>query len=456
MSSVSQVPPSRTRLAWFIALIVGIASFAWFAYDRKLELFALDESSYIAQARAFDLLIDGRLNDISWLEAAALDQPPLFKYLVGLSLRIGGYPREGRDAAMDWQKRFNFRAVGDEDYFFVNSDNLNAARWPAIILGTIGCVVLFWLGVLLRDIRTGTLAAFLLAINPLYRQQTRHALNDVPCEALLLASAALALWAWRKRLFDRFLPTIWAWLVGGLLGGLAVLAKLTGLIILIHLAAWSALALLLTSTPVKKRGTVVIGAIVFASTLAFTVLLGNPTLTAHPPGPLTPEMQAVADKGPIGRGWEMVQFRMRISALQQKFYPLYALSSLPQKLAITARQGFGRFSPFGPAHSNLPKIYDWSQDRAVLLWLPWVAIGAFIAAKQGRDQKRNQQPPMAWAILLAWAITLICVVGYLPMAWDRYLLSIQPWNSLLAALVVVVPLDILISKFRRPKPVEDA
>ena len=157
----------------------------------------------------------------------------------------------------------------------------------------------------------------------------------------------------------------------------------------------------------------------------------------------------MAREGPLGRALAMVRFRMRISALQQRFYPDYALSTLPQKAGIAAVQGFGRFSPFGPTHSNLPRLYDWAQDRWSLVWLPWVASGTVVAAFLGRRQRRDGQPPTAWAILAATAITLTCVVAYLPMAWDRYLLSIQPWNVLMAALAAVSALDALTRRFQR-------
>ncbi len=433
------------------AVVVGLAAFAWMAHDRGSEPAFLDESSNIAQARDFDLVVNGQFDDAWWLAVPALDQPPLNQFLVGLAMRLGGSPRPGPKAALAWHRKYNLRRVEPEDaigFGYASPSVLSASRWPAHVFGAVGCVAVFALGVQVRDWRVGMIAGLLLAFNPLYRQQSRVAVNDVPCEALALASVAVALWAWKQNGLGRWRPTLWAWPIAGVLGGLAVLAKLTGLIVLIHVAAWTLLAM--ASSGRSRRVGAVLGAAGFAVVVAFVVGMGNPTLTAQPTGPLDPETQALASEGPLGRAMAMVRHRMRMSALQQGFYPEYALKTLPQKAGIALVQGFGRFSPFGPAHSHLPKLYDWPQDRWGLVWLPWVACGAVAAAARGRNQRQEDRPPTAWAVLATSAITVVCVVGYIPMAWDRYLLPLLPWSALLAALFAVALYDRLARMFRQP------
>ena len=48
----------------------------------------------------------------------------------------------------------------------------------------------------MKDARTGSLAAFLLMIDPLYSLHAHRAMADVPCEAFMLASLAIALSVW--------------------------------------------------------------------------------------------------------------------------------------------------------------------------------------------------------------------------------------------------------------------
>src|SRR5262249_53319427 len=66
---------------------------------------------------------------------------------------------------------------------FGHSDELVAARWPSVLLGALGCVAVYALGVLVGDARVGGLAALLLMLNPLYRLHARRAMSDVPVEA---------------------------------------------------------------------------------------------------------------------------------------------------------------------------------------------------------------------------------------------------------------------------------
>src|SRR5581483_6010619 len=111
------------------------------------------------------------------------------------------------------------------------------------------------LGLLARDRRTGVLAALLLMINPLYRLHARRAMADVPAEALILGTAALALWAWDRTLSGRLgLGRGLASVVGvGVLGGLAVLAKLNGGLGLMTVAAWAVLGIVLVRFPTRRR-----------------------------------------------------------------------------------------------------------------------------------------------------------------------------------------------------------
>ena len=115
-------------------------------------------------------------------------------------------------------------------------------------------------------------------------------------------------------------------------------------------------------------------------------------------------------------------------------------------------QGFGRFGLFGPRHSDSTRRYDWAQDRGAVVWLPCVVAGAAWAWSHGRRQLGRGEPPTAWAILVEAAVALAAVTAYLPLAWDRYYLPLQPGSALLAAGAVVAGAERLLAGPDRPVP----
>jgi hypothetical protein len=226
------------------------------------------------------------------------------------------------------------------------------------------------------------------------------------------------------------------------------------------LVACAALTLALTRIAWRRRLVVAAAAPIVILVAAGTFVALDPTLTARPPtarlaaaglaaGPRErwvlnlpgTDPHALVRQQPLGRFLTMLAFRKSFSAVQQEFYPTYALQSLADKLKVVLVQGFGRFSPFGPAYSHLPARYDWQQDRWCLIWLPWVALGVAWAVARGRRQVHEGRPPTAWGVLLYAAIAWACVTLYLPLAWDRYLLPIQPPAALLAAAAAVSSFD---------------
>ena len=132
--------------------------------------------------------------------------------------------------------------------------------------------------------------------------------------------------------------------------------------------------------------------------------------------------------------------RLEVSATGQRKFPHDALTTVPAKLAAVAVQGFGRFSPLGPRHSLSTRRFDWSQDWARRLWLPVVVVGAFATYVRGRAQCRRGDPPSSWAVLLGFVVALVAIASFIPLAWDRYYLPIQPGAVLLASSVLASPI----------------
>ncbi len=402
----------------------------WFGRDLPAEPHFVDESAYISQSFYGDLLIVGDRDSPAWLEYAGYDLPPLPKYLIDLGLRIGGFRRPGRDAPYAWYARSDRR--------FVSSEGLNAARKPSVLLGALGCLGIYAVGSMGFGRAAGMIAALMLMINPLYRMHARRAMSDVPAEAFLLLALAVGLWSWRRAVgrrqgFDG--PGAAGLIVGsGVLIGLATLAKLNGVLAGLILGGWAALALIMPGCRGWRKAAIVATTLA-AGVVAFgTFAALNPFLTAHPPGRIDPRLEPMARLGFWGRVRAVADHRVTVSQLALEQFPHNALPRLRDKVEAVAVQGYGRFGPLGPRDGTDSVIrFDWRQDRGAILWIPVVLAGLGVASARGLRQVRLGEPPTAWAVALGAGVSLAVVTLFIPLAWDRYYLSIQPGSALLAS-----------------------
>jgi 4-amino-4-deoxy-L-arabinose transferase-like glycosyltransferase len=441
--TMPETPPAaastrRPRL-WGLRvfLIAGLA----FLSGLWAEPHFVDESAYIAQSFYADLFLEGHHDDPAWLDYAAFDLPPLSKYLVGTALRLGGHPRPGPADAWNWYRNTKTRVASDAA--------LHTARLPSVLFGALGCVAIYAIGTRGFGRPAGLVAAGLLVVNPLYRMLTRRAMSDIPAESCMLVALAFGLAGWSRLLSGKGggRGAIEIALGGGVFTGLAVLAKLNGTIAGMILAAWMVLGLVL------RRGTLgsklaLVGATFAAGLVAFGLFAAlNPFLTAHPTGPLSAPSQAMAKETFVERLGTVMEHRVGVSTNARDQFPNDALTTPRDKLAAVAVQGYGRFSPFGPGHSDSRIRFDWRQDWGAVVWIPLVLAGLVVSLLQGRAQYRAGEPPAAWAIALAWAVALVVVTGFIPLAWDRYYISLQPGAALLAAAALTAPFARL-----RPRP----
>ncbi len=429
-----------------VAGLIGCLALIVFGANLPAEPHFVDESAYISQSFYTDLLIHGRADDPTWLEYPGYDLPPLPKYLIGLALRLEGFPRPGPAAARSW--------YANTSRTFVSPEALTAARRPSVLFGAIGCVAIFALGMMAVDVRVGLIAALGLMANPLYRMHARRAMSDVPSEAMILATAAIGLWAWKRLLVGRspWWPTIVLAIGGGTCAGLAVLSKLNGALGGFVLAGWAVLGLTLGSFSLRGR-IAFCGGCVVASVVAVALFVGlNPFLTARPDREMPPGLEEIRKMSIFERARVIKDHRVNVSDEAKKIFPKDALSEPSDKLKAMAIQGFGRFGPFGPRGvSDSTRRFDAEQDWGAWLWLPLVGIGFVLSIREGRKQLRQGVPPASWALTLQAAIALGVVTSFIPLAWDRYFLSIQPGSALLAATAVVAGFDLIWQAFRREK-----
>ncbi len=415
--------PRSSQFLIGLTLLVALATFAVFLAGRNAPSFA-DEYAYISQSYFADLFFTGQTNDPAWLSLPGYDLQPLPKYLIGLVIRGQHKPMPGPADAYAWYR--DYHQFGDQA-------TLQGARWHSIGLGVLGCMALFGCGVLLRSRVVGVLAALLLAASAIYRLLAHRAMSDVPCEAFLLGSVFLGLYAWRRAWRPGgLIAIVLAGLGAGVAAGLSLLCKFNGFLALGVLGVWAILALITPGLRWTRRalaagfmGTAAIPA------LAVLVLL-NPFLTAQP-AHLAGEARLLAPMTLIERLRFQLKHRVSLSQQQKINFPHNALHDPLERLKVFVVQGFGRFGPLGPSESNSEIRYDWKQDRGALIWAPLAALGLLLALRDGlRERKRGQFP--AGLALAAYALASWCVIGsYLPMAWDRYLLPIQAPAVLLGA-----------------------
>lgn len=433
----TRVPPSAgsharlLRSPWPVALLVALLAFGSFAVRLGNEPHFVDESAYISQSYYAQIYLEGRFNDRAWLDYPAYDLPPVPKYLIGTALAATGHQAPGRAQALAWYLNTSLRFVSDEA--------LRAARLPSVLLGVVGCVALHGIGSIVGGRGVGTLAALLLAVDPLYRMLARRAMSDVPCEAFMLAALWLGLLAWRDWLDGKGrLRGMALTGLAGVCAGLALQCKMSGALCLIILGAWGVLGLVVRPEGRRVDEVAVAGLVVGILAVA-TSLLVNPFLTAHPAPPLSPAQAALERNGPLGRARMSAALRVRVASEQQTMFPHNATTGPLAKLATTAVQGFGRFGPLGPAHADSTRRYDLDQDWGAMVWLPLVAIGLGAALAAGRRESSSGAAPLGWAVAVQFLVTLGVVAAYLPMAWDRYFLSLQAPSALLVSIAAAGP-----------------
>lgn len=425
LSRVADSPRSAGS-AVRIGGLVAILAASLFALDLGDAPFA-DEYAYITQSYQPDLLYAGRWNDPAWLEPVGYDLVPLPKYLINASFRAAGIPRPTRRDAIAWYQNIERRWGSDRE--------LLIARVPSVLAGSLGCVSVFALGTLVAGRAAGATAALLLAVNPLYRLHAHRAMSEAPCEALLLTALALGLWAWKSLVEHRSrIAPLGAMTAAGFAAGVSILAKFNGLLAIPILTTWAVLGWTLLAGDRARQ-------VFLGAGLALSILIAagvfvclNPFMTARPAERLPVEMRAIAEMN-IGRRFLfLVNHRREVSQQQREIFPHNALPTLSDRARVAAVQGFGRFGPFGPRKSDSTIRYDLAQDWGVLVWLPLVALGVGWSAVLGQRQRDAGLPPTGWAIACWTGIAMAVVVGYLPMAWDRYLLPIQAPAALSAAL----------------------
>ncbi len=410
--------------------MTALVVFGWGLTDGPF----VDEYAYITQCYYADLFFASDRDDPAWLdEPPAIDLQPIPKYLVGASFRVAHLRMPRRSDAFRWYDNPHTR--------FGPPRALAIARLSIVPLGVAGVLALFGCGLAIGGRWTATLAGLLLVANPLYRLHAHRAMSDVPCEAFLIGSMGLALVGLSRLGAARGLRSgLLLLALAGVAAGLAIDSKLNGLLGPIVIACWSGLLMIAPGSGWRMRTSIVAGGATAVAMMLLTMVFFNPTYTCHPRVPTTqPEFVERIQEPPWARFRRMVQFRLSTAEGQRKMakFDRDVVRGPADKTAVFAVQGFGRFGPLGPSHSNSEVRYDVGQDWGLIVWWPIVILGIVRTARIGRRQIREGQAPTAWALLVWASIAWLVVAAYLPLAWDRYFLPIQAPNALLGAVALM-------------------
>ena len=426
LSAQSENLARKGRFARRLGALIGVIALLVFGVNLGAEPHFVDESAYFSQSYFAELFASGERDDIQWLSLAAYDLPPFPKYLIGGALWLGGYKTPGPNEAKRW--------YDDTSSRFEPPGALVVARLPMVMVGAIGCVAIYAIGLLVSGRLLGVVAATLLMVNPLYRMQARRAMSDAPADAFLLVGLALFLWCWKRWLARESSVTsgILA-MFAGLAFGLSISSKFSGALGLMVVVVWVVFGSAIGKGWKTRAG--LIGSAAVAGLVAAAVFIAlNPFLNARPRQRLAEPFAGIARMSLVERVRMMADLRLKVSASQQRGFSHNAVKTPYEKVSVTTVQGFGRFGPLGPSHSDSTRRFDRDQDWGAFAWLPFVAIGAFAAFFQGRIQRSRNEAPTAWAALLHFAMAVAVVTAYLPMAWDRYMLPIQSPAALLGAI----------------------
>lgn len=397
-----------------------------------------DEAAVLAQTRYYQLAVERRFSDPDWVDHAAYDHQPLYKYLIGFGLHVTGQYDRIPNSLDEFHRWINGGVRAPEV-----DRRLIVARWTMLLGSACSVGFLFLFVRSLCGTAAGLIAAAAFVSSPLVFAHARRAMIDLPAVGLCLGSlwAALAFAKSSESVRSKIalavafvllcaLAPLAKWnaasgVIASALAGLVVLivggGRLVGLVILVCVAAAAALFVGLDpyywSTPEPQAL--------------------SQRLQSVPP-PIAAEYRKLAPATPWERGKHALDYRRATMASAKASFPNDYLSPA-ERLPAVALQGMGRWTlanrPYSVAEAERPRSErnmprDWF-NAAVLL--PLAVIGVVSSTRRGWAGLRSGEFPFHW-LLVAWVgIELVILATNLTLDWDRYYLGVVAWSSVAAA-----------------------
>lgn len=430
---------SAVCLLYALLTVVCIAAFQFRVYDQGPS-FHGDESTWLANTRAFWLLVNGDIYNEYWQQFESWALPHAGHYVYAIVLRAAGFEPS------ELHRRYIFER--DRDWNVAHGripskKMLLTARRFSAVCGALACVVLCELGRRTFGWPVGLIAAFWLALNPLMRFSCQRAMVDGQLVLALVVGALLMLLlfrAWQHR----SALTVLLFSVGvGLFFGFAASLKYSAWILCaMALAGLPCLALhvllqkrhgkLSARLAVSKALMAVVSAAIVVEAAIGTFYILNPQL--WPPG--------------VIRGAQMMMdIRIELVSKQQQGHRDHALTSIRQRVGTGARMLFVKWPTFRehPIQGFLsPEV---AGRRRYGLWYiegPLFGLGlAFLLTRLVRRARREHGVDPTCVIVFWLCFYSLFLFAVLPLGWSRYYHKYLPLQALLVAIGLAFLIDVI-------------
>ncbi len=340
------------------------------------------------------------------------------KYIIGLVLDVAGYGERinelSRIEPWIFQQGYDWNVANQR---MPAAELLSVARFAMALLGSLTCILIYWIGRTVFSMKAGIIASLLLAYNPLMLLCCKRAMVDAPLLLFMTATVVLSIYFYRSLMAQRRLRTLILAAVIGINCALALGTKLNGGLSIFFVALFCMHLIAIKSSFYayskkifysriiqlsKDREIKLIAAgMLIACTVTITVLIGmTPCLYRQPVNGIMQMIDVRTDHVQIQRA---NRWGTSLDTFSKKFNSVVRRTLFPQNYVI------------------LGTLFKIPIDCA--LFLLGLAMLFFTEIKYIFSNAK----PSLQSIIILWAVvTFTGITIWIPLNWDRYYLPILP------------------------------
>jgi hypothetical protein len=385
---------------------------------RKLDLhrFHGDENYWLCSSKNFKLFfIDRDFNNEEW---STCKIEPVGKYIIGLALSIAGYGERIEELSKmkpwDHLKDYTWNVAHRR---MPPSELLSVARFTMALLGSLTCMMIYWIGRTIFSMKAGIVASLLLAYNPLMLLCCRRAMTDAPLLFFLTTNTILVIYFYRSLVKQRLLRTLIVTTLIGTNCALATGTKLNGGLAGIIFTLFCIYLVLIKSgfyTFSKKNFYTRI--IQLSNDREIKLILTSLLISGITTIAVFISMNPCLYRQPVDGTLQMIDYRTAHIRYQQTHWET-TLDSLAKKKFnfVTIRTLFPK------NYVILGTIFKVPIDCGLFL------IGLVILLYTEVKYIYNNSKPSLKSIIILWtAVTFTGITIWIPLDWERYYLPIIP------------------------------
>ena len=397
------------------------------------EKFSGDENYYLYASSYFKLLfVDRNVHSERWKELAAYGHPQVGSYIVGLALTLTGHPDTSREAVIDyvtnnyWELYWN-----KDDWRTPPADILYTGRFVIGLFGVSSCLLLYYLGSKLFNVRTGAIASLLLAYNPVFLRHSRRAMGDIPLTFFFIMHVVLLVLFYRSLRHRRRIKTLFWAVFLGINAGLTTGVKLIGITTLVLYALFCLLLILIEflffriashdRPSVLKRAWMIFFYFCLSCTVATALFIGiYPYVYTDTAQKL---VQMFTARNEL-IAWQQQNIGPALMTISDKAMLVIQRTLLPNNYGRVTTDMFGNIYPENfVVLGNIIKLpIDFALFLLGSIMLVYGELRYFV--RHRRISIRSV--PILWIVLFFIVITI-----WIPLDWDRYYLPLLPPIALL-------------------------